>query len=99
MAGYGWRQALKATGEIETPEFNEKLGRLSAALKAKVKGRRQEALTNAQALAAETGLSEGWIYNVVESRIWTYHLNRVGPEMDASKKCIWVPIDFDMEPL
>jgi hypothetical protein len=99
LTGYGWLGAITVTGEIETPEFKEKLGRLSSALKAKVKGRGADALTNEQGLAAETGLPEGWIYNVVESEIWKYHLNRVGPKMDDSKTCIWVPIDFGMEPL
>jgi hypothetical protein len=99
LTGLGWLRAISSTGEIETAEFKARLGCLSAALKALVKGRRQRSLTNPKTMAEQTGLPEWWIFNIVESRIWEKHLKRVGPDFDDSRSIIWVPIDFGMEPL
>ena len=101
LTGLGWLRAISSNGEIETPEFEQKLGRLSAALKARVKGRHQEAAATIDELAQETALPEDWIYNIVDSEYWRHWRHRAGPifdSVDQLKNYVVIPIDFDMEP-
>jgi hypothetical protein len=99
LTGYGWLMALKATGQTEAPEFRERLGRLNAVLKSFVKGRREEGFEQVHVVAAKATVSEEWLYNILESRIWQEELNRKGAGFDDSKTMVIIPIDFGMEPL
>jgi hypothetical protein len=98
MRGLGWFCAMAVTGRIESPEFNERFGVLSAALKGLVDGRQQKQITTVEALVHQTGLPADWVYNVIKSNIWKHQHNRVGAEFDRFD-VVWVPIDFNMEPL
>src|SRR5215475_2308249 len=44
LTGSGWREALKVTGQLDTPEFKERFGRLNAVLRSLVNGRKGEGL-------------------------------------------------------
>lgn len=102
LTGFGWLEAIEATGEIDSPEFQERFGRLCAALKRRVKGRREEGSVGLEELANETNLPEGWVYNVIESRLWELRYGRVGAEFDDAdhfRNTVWIPIDFNMDRL
>ena len=51
----GWLAALEACGASGTKQFQERLGRILAAMKRHVKGRRDPAVIELQQLAAESG--------------------------------------------
>ncbi|HNY39347.1 MAG TPA: hypothetical protein PKJ41_03100 [Bryobacteraceae bacterium] len=71
LTGPGWIAGLKQTGKFAAPEFKQKAGRLEAALKARVKpGNREQCGTASRTeLARETGLSELFIYDAIDSHL------------------------------
>jgi hypothetical protein len=99
LTGYGWLEAQKLKGLLETPGFEQRLGRLNAVLKGFVKGRRDDGFEQVHVVAAKAQVSEGWLHNILESRFWERELNRVGAEFDDSKTMVIIPIRFGMEQL
>jgi hypothetical protein len=99
LTGHGWLMAVKITGQIESPEFRERLCRLNATLKGYIKGRRQEGLEFFEQVTAKANVPEDGLHNILESRIWESELNRTGAEFDDSKTAVIIPVDFGMEPL
>ena len=69
ITGWGWRRALEVTGELETQEFKDRLGKLCAAFKDRVKGRQGSVFLNPQRVAEEIGIPWQWIFNVVDGRL------------------------------
>jgi hypothetical protein len=71
LTGPGWVAGLKLTGKFKDPEFQQKAGKLSAALKAQVKATNRERWGHADrtGLARETGLSEFFIYDAIDSHL------------------------------
>jgi hypothetical protein len=99
LTGIGWFCAMEIQGKFDTPEFQQRFGKLSAALKALVKGRHDQQITIIDGLCQSTGLPEHFVFNVIEGRVWKHKFNRVGPHFDESKTVIWIPLDFGVEPL
>ena len=100
LTGYGWYAALEQANRFSDPTLIEKMSALSAALKDSVKGRDTEALLYVGNLATQTGLSEDWIYNAIESNLVGRQFGRRGAKWAAGiKNTIIVPIDFGLEPL
>jgi hypothetical protein len=103
LTGPGWIAGLKLTGRFKAPEFQQMVGKLSAALKARVKAinRDQWGGAGRAELARETGLTEFFIQDVIDS-----HLLREMGDIDASwgkgdsmKNYIDIPPRFGLEPL
>ena len=97
LTGSGWIAGLKSTGQFADPEFRNKAGRLCAALKLRVKGRRQMGDADRTELATETGLSEHWIYNAIDSHLIAEMFDRKDAcwaADDQMKTAIDIPIDF-----
>jgi hypothetical protein len=69
LTGPGWIAGLKLTGRFEEPAFREKAGKLQASLKARVKtsNRQQWGSASRTELAIETGLSEFFVYDAIDS--------------------------------
>ena len=63
----GWLAAQRASGRLESEQFNDRRGRLCAALKATVKGRDHEVILEWRELAELAGLSEGWVWNILKA--------------------------------
>jgi hypothetical protein len=82
----GWTEGLKVTGAFDDPEFKEKAGLLSSALKARVKGRQQPELADRNDIADETGLDEYFVYNTIDSHL----LRELFDQIDA----YWAPDDW-----
>ena len=99
LTGAGWLRAIAVTGDMETSEFKVRVGCLSAALKALVKGRAQRSVTHHELLCQTTGLPAGWIFNIIESEYWDRFLRRNGARFDHDRRMIWVPGNFGTERL
>jgi hypothetical protein len=93
LTGSGWREALKLTGELDAPEFQERLGRLNAVLKSLVHSRK-ESFAQTHIVASEARIPESWLFNILESGIWEHVQRRRGAVMDDSKTLVVVPPDF-----
>jgi len=94
----GWIEGLRATGEFYGEETKEKAARLAAALKARIKGRRQDGWVHLTELPRETGLPEGWIFNAIDSHL-VFHLfgcRDARWEHEEGKNLIHVPLDFGL---
>jgi len=96
LTGSGWREALKLTGQFDTPEFKERFGRLNAVLNSLVNGRKGEGLAETHIVSAQAQIPEAWLYNILESRIWEHEQHRRGATLDDSKTMVVVPIDFNV---
>ena len=98
LTGPGWIAGLKATGRFQDPEFKKDVGRVAAALKAKVKGRSGPGFADRTELACDTGLSEFFIYDVIDSGLLSEIFGRIGATWaleDPMKNSIDIPPDFD----
>jgi hypothetical protein len=85
LTGDGWIAGLKVIGQFDDPNFREKAGKLCRALKARVKDGREWGCADRTELASETGLSEFFIYDAIDS-----HLLR---EMSNRTDATWSPDD------
>ncbi|MBI1955635.1 MAG: hypothetical protein HYS38_04510 [Acidobacteria bacterium] len=97
LTGLGWLQALRITGQIREEEFRERLSRTFASMKSYVKGRKGPAVVKRGELAKKAGVPEGWLFNVIESRLIEEVHGRKGPHWD--RHMVFIPADFDMVPL
>ena len=97
LTGLGWLQALKITGRFSEDEFGGRLSRTFASMKSYVKGRGGPALVRLRELAKKAGVPEGWLFNVIESRLIEEFHGRKGPHWD--KSMVFIPAEFDMVPL
>jgi hypothetical protein len=71
LTGEGWIVGLKLTGRFEELELKERAGRLENALKSRVKetDRKQWGGADRSEIARETGLSEHFIYDAIDSHL------------------------------
>jgi hypothetical protein len=83
LTGLGWFVAMELDDKCDTPEFQDKFGKLSSKLKSYVKGRREKAVTTVDALVDDVDLSQDFIYNVIKADVWQHKYNRVGAEFDG----------------
>jgi hypothetical protein len=101
LTGAGWLEALHVAERLDD-EFDRDLGILCASLKSKVDGRREKAVVDVSQIVRETGLSEDWVFNVIESDAISRRYGRTGAywhPSDRMKHVIEVPLDFGMERL
>jgi hypothetical protein len=95
----GWVEAQRVSGRLESDEFDERRGRLCAALKRAVKGRDHEAILDYAELAQAAGLPEGWVWNILEGRV----LHRLDPlgryDVRFENGHVFVPPTFGQEPV
>jgi hypothetical protein len=96
LTGSGWREALKLTGQLDAPEFQERFGRLNAFLNSLVNGRKEAGYAQTYIVAAQARIPEAWLFNVLESHIWEHEQRQRGAALDDSKTMVVVPIDFNM---
>jgi hypothetical protein len=102
LTGFGWLKGVQLLGLPEAPEFKRKMSQLAAALKGQVKGRQQEALVDVWAVAKESGVSEDFVWNAIESRLLDSCFRIKGAAFDPcdqNRNYVIIPIDFGMEPL
>ena len=95
----GWLIGLEILGTSKSSEFMERLGRLLAAVKAHVKGRRESATVSLQQLAEESKEAEGWIFNVIDSRASSTGSDRKGADWMERGRLVSIPVDFNLKPV
>jgi hypothetical protein len=97
LTASGWIMALKVTRRFNTPEMERNAGRLAAALKRRVDGRKHDGNAERTELAQETGLEEAFIYDAIESHLLRHLFGIVDAHWahdDQMKNYIDIPIDF-----
>jgi hypothetical protein len=88
-------------GIERSPEILEKLGRLMATLKDRVKNRQQEGHELIANVAREAQVSEGFVYNIIESSYIELVLGRKGASWAHGDDghMIRIPVNFGTERL
>ena len=98
---YGWIKALQAAGRLSDPKVREKLARLCAAIKRRCEeGGRHRVGVTVHALSEETGFSEGWISNAIESHLIRTCFHQVDCEWepgDYNKNNVIIPARFGLK--
>jgi len=98
----GWLAALELSGAAQSAAYRERLGRVLAAMKAHVKGRRESRVVDLATLAAESKEPEGLIFNIIESRASSpSSAERHGATWFENERgrLVEIPVDFNMEPV
>jgi hypothetical protein len=98
----GWLLGLEIAGLSQSKPYAERLGKLFAAMKRRVKGRKGSAVIDLRTLSEESGEPEGWIFNVVDSRASTgENFRRTGAGWFDNERgrLIEIPVDFNLEPV
>lgn len=93
----GWIKVLEATGSVCDKQMKESLGRLSSALKGRLKGRAEAAWVGTHEIVSETALPHYWVVNVIHSHLIRHCLKRKDADWapdDRMESTIVVPIDF-----
>jgi hypothetical protein len=81
--------------------FQEKMSNLASTLKGYVKGRQKEEHVSIGTLSTDSGLTEGFVYNAIESNLLGRAFNMRGAVwMDTPPHYIVrIPVNFGHEPL
>jgi hypothetical protein len=100
LTGTGWLGALRLTKQLGDQRFLDSVGRALGAMKAHIKasGRKNAALVPLKQIAGEAGLPEGFVYNLIESRLVEEHHGRTGAKWRDKGRMILIPRDFNIEP-
>jgi hypothetical protein len=101
LTAKGWLVGLEATGMGKSDEYQHRLGRVIAAMKGHVKGRKDSAIVPLNQLATESGEPEGWIFNIIDSRSSSTGNQRTGAGWyeGARGRLVEIPVDFNLEPV
>jgi hypothetical protein len=95
----GWLCAQRVAGYFDSDAFNERRGRLCAAMKKMVKGRQGDVFASEQQIADEAGLPPDWVWNVLRGEV----LRIVDPmkrnEFRFQQGSVRIPLTFGQEPV
>jgi hypothetical protein len=98
----GWLAGARYLGWTEKQQFRANMSRLSATLKDQLEGRDDDALVDIYQLQRESGLSTGFIYNAIKSRLLDEEFGIKGawfaPD-DENENCLIVPLNYGERPL
>jgi hypothetical protein len=97
LSGRGWIIGLKLLGQFDTDEMKGKVGRLCAVLKAKVKGRSDDNYATVDEVAKESGLTDDFVRDAIESDLIRELFCTTGAEWGGYEdrgKFIRIPNDF-----
>lgn len=97
LTGLGWRRALEVSGELQRPEFKERLGKLCAAFKDTLKGRQSQTSVILREFAKQIGIPWQFIFNVVDSQMIEYCFKQRGVAWETRAAVIRIPIDVGLD--
>jgi len=99
LTGAGWLKAIRLIGLANDRIFLANVGKLMAALKVVVKGRKGDYQANILDMAKSSTLSPEFIVNIIESHFISEELRKHGVEWYPGypQSLIWIPVDFGME--
>lgn len=98
LTGHGWTAALLVTGANSEKAFEQRIADLFSAMKRRVKGRHESKVVRFQTLVEETGLPEGWIFNIIEGKYMEEVCKRNGASWVKKGRLVLVPAGFGAEP-
>jgi len=101
LTSQGWLVGLELSGAVQSPTYQERVGRLLAAMKRHVKARTGAAIVQLRQLADESGEPEGWIFNVIDSKASATGNQRTGARWHSGDRgrLVEIPVDFNLEPI
>lgn len=101
LSGRGWIVGLKLLGQFDTDEMKDKVGALCAVLKAKVNGRAHANYAAVGDIAKESGLSDDFVRDAIESDLIRELFGTKGAEWSPHDRgrSIRIPSDFGLLPL
>jgi hypothetical protein len=100
LTAMGWREGLKLAGKLEDTVFIASLGRISKALKDRVKGREQGDLVIVQEIADTAQVPIGLVRSVIDSKLLMHRFNQVTAKWANSQDdwhLIEVPTNFGLD--
>ncbi len=93
----GWFDAMTLTGKLDEATFKESFGVLSAALKKRTSGHREDDQVEVWRLMEETGLQEEFIANCINADIRGRGHGKYGAEfLPNSQDYVYIPSRFNM---
>jgi hypothetical protein len=101
LTGQGWIEGLRLTGKLDSAELRDRIVQLRARLKDQVKGRAADADVFLPEFCQGTGILEGWLWNVVESKLLDHFFPSDIVDVDwwdhnSRLQLLRVPVDFGM---
>ena len=96
LTRWGWLEALRITGELESPVFQERCSTLVAFLKSLVKGRDDEAFLEWTEIAAGAGLPQDWVWSAVHADLLDTIWPGRGYGVRVSGRYVRVPLTFGL---
>lgn len=98
LTGRGWTAGVISTGQVNDPTFQSRIGTVFAALKALVKGRAGSVTVAFRDIVNQTGLPEGFVFNLIEGRYMEEVSKRRGASWVKPGRLVIVPVAFGIEP-
>ena len=98
FTGRGWRTIVMHLKLHEEEEFRGHLSKLSAALKAHVKGRQKPAIVDVHTLSRDTDLPLSFILNVLQSHMID-HVFKIKGARVSDRIVVEIPLDYGLTPL
>jgi len=98
LTGRGWTAALLVTRANSGKPFEQRIAELFSTMKRLVKGRHEPKLVRFRTLVEETGLPEGWIFNIIEGRYMEEVCKRKGASWVKKGRLVLIPASFGVEP-
>ncbi len=78
LTGNGWLQALDADDETQVKALEAQIATFAAYFKSKGKRRANPEIVTLSLAASESGLSEGWLFNAIEAKLFEEKFGRRG---------------------
>jgi hypothetical protein len=98
LTGRGWTAALLVTRARLEKAFEDRIANLFSTMKRFVKGRHEPAAVLFRALVEQTGLPEGWIFNIIEGKYMEEVCKRKGASWIKTGRLVLIPSSFGAEP-
>jgi hypothetical protein len=95
----GWFEAQRVSGRFDSDEFNERRGRLCAAMKKAVAGRHQREILDWRALAKLAELPPDWVWNVLDAQVLNRLDSRDRYYVRFERGNVWIETTFGQEPV
>jgi hypothetical protein len=92
LTGRGW------TGRINDRGFEQRIEKLFGTLKGFVKGRRDSATVPLSELVTQTGLPEGFVFNIIEGKYMEELSKRRGASWVKPGRLVLIPVAFGIQP-
>jgi len=98
LTGRGWTGAVISTGRINDPVFRQRIEKLFGTAKGFVKGRKESAIVPFSELVTQTGLPDGFVFNIIEGKYMEEISKRRGASWVKPGRLVLIPVAFGIQP-